>query len=96
MVAESPNWFRRGATPASANTSVPTGQASVNVIITGTSISGSGFFDPGANLSPPAVPFTHISATVTGGVTVNSVTYTSVPLKSLWNLNTTGGWPAPK
>ncbi len=48
----------------------PTG----NVVINATSSGGSGFYDPGANLAPPALPFSHISATVTNA-TVNSVTF---------------------
>jgi hypothetical protein len=50
----------------------PTG----DVVINGTTAAGSAFFDPGPNLAPPALPFTHISATVTGA-TVNSVTVNS-------------------
>src|SRR4029078_8631511 len=50
----------------------PTG----NVVINATSTAGSGFYDPGANLPAPALPFTHIAATVTNA-TVNSVTYNS-------------------
>jgi hypothetical protein len=58
------------ATPTSANPStVPLGVASTIVIITGTSTNGSGFFDPGAGF------LNRISATVTGGVIVNSITY---------------------
>jgi hypothetical protein len=57
------------ATPSSASNTVPTGQSSVHVTITGTSINGSGFFDPGAGFT------NRISASVTGGVIVNSVTY---------------------
>ena len=76
------------AQPSSAP-STAAGQASVNVAVTGTSSSGSGFYDPGANLAPPALPFTHISATVTGGVVVNSVTF-NTPTQVTLNLNTTG------
>ena len=77
------------AAPNSASpVSVPAGQSSVSVVITGTSVSGSEFFDPGANLAPPALPFNHISATVSGGVTVNSVTYNS-PTQVTLDLNTT-------
>jgi len=66
------------------------GVASVNVTITGTSTSGSGFFDPGANLPAPALPFNHISASISGtNVTVNSVTYNS-PTSITLNLNTVG------
>src|SRR6266576_2018839 len=57
------------ATPASASSSVALGQSSVTVTITGSSVSGSGFFDPGSGFAK------RIGATVTGSVTVNSVTY---------------------
>ena len=78
------------ATPASANpVSTALAQASVSVTVTGTSTAGSGFFDPGADLAAPALPFTHISATVTGGVTVNSVTYVS-PTSVTLNISTVG------
>ena len=78
------------ATPASCSpSSVAKNQASVNVIVTGTVVSGSGFYDPGADLSAPALPFTHISASVSGGVVVNSVTYTD-PTHVTLNLNTFG------
>ena len=64
------------ATPASAapNT-ILTGQSSVPVMITGTSLNGSGFFDPGPDTGGPGFP-NHIDASVSGGVVVNSVTYT--------------------
>lgn len=78
------------ATPTS--TSPPNtnaGQTSVNIIVTGTVVSGSGFYDPGANLAAPALPFNHITATVSGGVTVNSVTYID-PTHITLNINTVG------
>ena len=68
--------------------STASGQASVNIVLTGVSVSGSGFYDPGTNLAAPALPYNHIAASVTGGVTVNSVTYTS-PTSITLNLNTT-------
>ena len=72
------------ATPASATPpSVTSGQSSVNVTITGTSVAGSGFFDPGAGFA------NRIGASVSGGVTVNSVTYTD-PTHVTLNLNTIG------
>src|SRR5204862_406465 len=78
------------ATPSSASPpSVAAGQSSVNVTITGTTVSGSGFYDPGSDLGGSAVPFSHIGGSVTGGVTVNSVTYTS-PTSVTLNLNTVG------
>jgi len=80
------------ATPTSTNLpggAVSAGLPSVNVVVTGTSAAGSGFFDPGANLSAPALPFTHISASISGGVTVNSVTYNS-PTQVTLNISTVG------
>ncbi|MEO6255170.1 MAG: T9SS type A sorting domain-containing protein [Ferruginibacter sp.] len=78
------------ATPASTSpASTPAGQLSVNVVVTGTAVSGSGFYDPGTNLSAPALAYSHISATVSGGVTVNSITYTD-PTHVTLNLSTAG------
>jgi hypothetical protein len=68
------------ATP-SAMAPVPVGVVSYAVTLTGVSASGSGFFDPGANLASPARPFNHLSAAVTVGAatgtppTVVSATY---------------------
>src|SRR2546423_2880955 len=79
--------------PASPNSvsllSIQPGLSSVlvTVTVTVTSANGSEFYDPGANLAPPAVPFNHISATVTGGVTVNRVTYVD-PTHVTLDLNT--------
>ncbi|HMZ22638.1 MAG TPA: hypothetical protein PLD20_32210, partial [Blastocatellia bacterium] len=79
--------------PAALSTASPSsitvGQASVNVTITGTSSGGSGFYDPGTNLPAPALAFNHIAASVTGGVTVNSVTYTD-PTHITLNISTVG------
>jgi hypothetical protein len=76
------------ALPASTSpSSTSAGQPSVNVVLTATSSAGSGFYDPGTNLPAPALPFNHIAATVSGGVTVNSVTYTD-PTHLTLNLNT--------
>ncbi|MDP9341121.1 MAG: IPT/TIG domain-containing protein [Actinomycetota bacterium] len=78
------------ATPASASPStIAAGQSSVNVTITGTQVSGSGFYDPGSNLTGNALPFSHIGGSVTGGVTVNSVTFTS-PTSVTLNVSTVG------
>jgi hypothetical protein len=73
------------AAPAIVNTGIP----STNVVITGTSSSGTGFYDPGANLGGGALNFSHITASVTGGVTVNSVTYTD-PTHVTLNISTIG------
>jgi hypothetical protein len=76
------------ALPASTSpSSTSAGQASVNVVLTGTATAGSGFYDPGTNLPSPALPFNHIAATVSGGVIVNSITYTD-PTHITLNLNT--------
>ena len=78
------------ATPAVANpASIAAGQPSVNVTVTGTQAAGSGFYDPGSNLGGGAVPFSHIGASVSGGVTVNSVTFTS-PTQITLNVSTVG------
>ncbi len=78
------------ATPSSATPSMITaGQASVPVIIGGTSSGGSGFYDPGAGAG-----FYHLSASITG-VTVNSLTYTNPTSISL-NLSTVGATPGLK
>jgi len=65
------------ATPTCSSTPINFSAGTGNVVINATSTAGSGFYDPGANLPAPALPFNHISATVSGGVTVNSVTYNS-------------------
>jgi hypothetical protein len=84
------------ASPSSAGpTSVSPGQSSVLVTITGNSSGGSEFYDPGPNLASPAVPFNHITASVSGGVTVNGVTYTD-PTHVTLDLNTTAAPVGPK
>jgi len=84
------------ATPTTAAPlTVPQGTPSQNVVITGTSVAGSGFYDPGANLAPPALPFNHITATVNGGVIVNSVTYNS-PTQITLNISTVGATVGPQ
>lgn len=83
------------ATPASSSPAfVPSGQPSVNVIVTGTSTAGSEFYDPGADIAG-AEPFTHISATVSGGVIVNSVTFDS-PTQVTLNISTVGASDGPR
>jgi hypothetical protein len=59
------------ATPTTCNPSIVTqGVSNIAVVLTGTSSSGSGFFDPGTSFP------NHLSAAVNGGsVTVNTVTY---------------------
>src|SRR4051794_33909697 len=61
------------ATPSSADP-VTAESCSVSTSITGTSTDGSGFFDPGPDPGGPGYP-SHITATVSGGVAVNNVTY---------------------
>jgi len=78
------------ATPATASpNNVVSNQGSINITITGTSSGGSGFYDPGTNLPAPALPFSHITASVSGGVTVNSVAYTD-PTHITLNVSTIG------
>ena len=85
------------ATPSSTDRSggLLAGQASINMVVTGTSTAGSGFFDPGPDLAAPARPFNHISASMSGGVTVNSVTYNS-PTQVTLNISTVGATAGPK
>jgi len=73
------------ATPIAANPdSIQAGQSSVDVTVFGTSVDGSGFFDPG-----PAFP-NHVAASIAGsGVVVNSVTYNN-PTNLILNLSVTG------
>jgi hypothetical protein len=76
------------ATPSSATPNlIAPGFGSQQVEITGTSVNGSGFFDPGSGFP------SHITATVSGGVTVNSVIYTD-PTHVTLDLDTTGVTPA--
>jgi hypothetical protein len=68
---------------------VPAGAASADVVVSGTSVSGSGWFDPG-----PGFP-NRLGAAVSGGVVVNSVTYTS-PTSITLDLNTVGVAAGPR
>jgi hypothetical protein len=71
------------AAPSSASpSSLPVGQPSVDIDITGTSVAGSGFFDPGPGFAD------RIGASISG-VTVNSVTYTD-PTHVTLNISTVG------
>jgi PKD repeat protein len=67
------------AIPVSASpASLAPGQSSVNVVITGSSVSGSEFFDPGPDTGGPGFA-NHIGAAVNGGgVTVNSVIFSNI------------------
>jgi hypothetical protein len=63
------------ATPSAASpNTVSLGQCSTTVDVTGTSSDGSAFFDPGTDPGGPGYP-SHITASVTGNVGVNGVTY---------------------
>lgn len=64
------------ATPTCSSSPISFTGPTGNVVIDATSSGGSGFYDPGADLPPPALPFNHISATVTNA-TVNNVTFNS-------------------
>jgi hypothetical protein len=79
------------ATPSSASpNTIAAGQASVSVVITGTSSSGSGFYD-----TPPTITDAcrqRIKTSVSGGVTVNSVTFTD-PTHVTLDLSTLGAAP---
>ena len=67
---------------------IEVGLPSVPVTITGSSIGGSGFYDPGLDLTAPALPFAHATASVSGGIAVNSVTVVN-PTTVILDLNTT-------
>jgi hypothetical protein len=83
------------ATPTSSDVgSIKQGVASTSVTITGTSVAGAEFYDPGPNIVG-AEPFNHITATVSGGVTVNSITYTD-PTHVTINVSTVGASLGPK
>jgi hypothetical protein len=72
------------AAPTSAYpASVPLGRSSARVTIVGTSTSGSGFFDPGAGFT------NRLTASITGGVAVNSVTFVS-PTAVVLDISTVG------
>ncbi|MFL6235595.1 MAG: hypothetical protein ACJ76N_20835 [Thermoanaerobaculia bacterium] len=64
------------ATPTCSGSPITFTGPTGNVVINATSSGGSGFYDPGTNLSPPARPFNHLSAAVTNAI-VNSATYNS-------------------
>jgi hypothetical protein len=81
----------------SALADVAPGNPSASVTLTGTSVAGSGFYDPGANL--PGVPaYSHLAATVSAGAatgtppSVVSATYVNPTTVSLV-LNTVGATP---
>jgi hypothetical protein len=83
------------ATPAtSLPASVAQGLGSTSVTITGTSAAGSGFFDPGPDTGGPGF-MNHLTATVTGGVAVNSTTFTSATSVTL-SLDTTAATTGAK
>lgn len=72
------------ATPSSSlPSSLATGVSSANIIVTGTSSNGSGFFDPGTGFA------NRISVAITNGVTVNSVSFTD-PTHVTINVSTVG------
>jgi hypothetical protein len=72
------------ATPTCSGSPIPFTAGTGNVVINATSSGGSGFYDPGANLPAPALPFNHLSASVTNA-TVNTVTYNS-PTQATLNI----------
>jgi hypothetical protein len=76
------------ATPSSASpTVVLWGSPSVTINITGTAVSGSGFYDTPSNLTDACR--LRLAAAVSGGVTVNSVTYID-PTHMQINISTVG------
>jgi len=82
--------------PATPNCGAPAtvfANTTQNATITGTSVSGSGFFDPGSDTGGPGYA-NRLQAAVSGGVTVNSVTFTSPTSVTL--SVTAGGSTGPK
>jgi hypothetical protein len=78
------------ATPVSAAPPSVMAAASVDVVVSGTSTSGSGFYDPGSSYP------SRIAASVSGGdVTVSGVTYTD-PTSLTLHLNTLGAVPGSR
>ena len=71
------------ATPATSTGSVYAGQCAQTLTVTGTSTSGSGFYDPGPGFA------NHLTASSSGGVTVNHVKYVD-PTHLVLDLNTEG------
>ena len=72
------------ATPTCSGSPISFSSGTGNVVINATSSGGSGFYDPGANLPAPALPFSHLTASVTNA-TVNAVTYNS-PTQATLNI----------
>jgi hypothetical protein len=67
------------------------GLASVDVKVTGISSAGTEFFDPGPDTGGPGY-LSHIEGSVTGGITVNGVTFTD-PTHLTLHLSTAGASP---
>ena len=72
------------ASPAAFQLSNP----STNVVVTGATPAGEGFYDPGPDPPAPHTTFNHISASG-AGITVNSITYNS-PTQVTLNVSTVG------
>ena len=82
------------ATPSGAAPNrILRGQASVSVVVTGTSALGSGFYDTPNTLTDPCRQ--RLTAAVSGNITVTSVTYTD-PLHVQLNLSTVGSSLGPQ
>lgn len=87
------------ATPSSVvtaepvSTQVPQGRNNYFITLNGTAVTGSGFYDPGANLPAPALPFTHVNVTIDGAgaptVNAGSIIFVS-PTKLTMRINTVG------
>ncbi len=83
------------AAPVSAIPSaVPSGVASVDLTITGASVNGSEFFDPGHDVGGPGFA-RRIAAAVGGGVTLNGVAFAG-PTSLRLNVSTLGAPIGPK
>jgi len=84
--------------PAGTNTATPSsvgqGAPALTLTINGTSPTGQGFYDPGANPAAPHTTFNHISASG-AGIAINNIAYVS-PTQVTISVNTIGSTPGVK
>jgi hypothetical protein len=93
LLAPPPATSTSVVTGETLNTTVPQGRNNYFVTVNGTASVGSGFYDPGANLAPPALPFNHINVTIdgAGAPTVNAGSITLIsPTQLTIRINTVG------
>jgi hypothetical protein len=73
---------------------LPLNNPSTNVVVTGTTPAGQGYYDPGANPAAPHTTFNHISASG-AGIIVNSITF-NTPTQVTLNVSTVGSTSGSK